>query len=43
MHKYKLMKIDIENFYPSIKERLLKDALNFFNKTTQITKKKKNL
>ena len=41
MHKYKLMKIDIENFYPSIKERLLKDALNFFNKTTQITEKKK--
>ena len=31
------MKFDIENFYPSITERLLKDALNFANKTTKIT------
>ena len=37
MLKYKLLKFDIENLYPSITERLLKDALNFAIKTTQIT------
>ena len=35
MHKYKLMKFDIKDFYPSITERLQKDALNFANITTQ--------
>ena len=43
IHKYKLMKFDIENFYPSITERLLKDALNFANKTTKITQQEKNI
>ena len=43
MHKYKLMKFDIENFFPSVTESLLKDALNFANKTTQITKQEKNI
>ena len=37
------MKFDIENFYPSITERLLKDALNFANKTTKITQQEKNI
>ena len=37
------MKFDIKNFYPSITERLLKDALNFAKKTTQITKQEKNI
>ena len=35
MHKYKLIKFNIEDFYPSITERLQKDALNFANITTQ--------
>ena len=39
MHKYKLMKFDIQDFYPSITESLLKYALNFTNKTIQITTK----
>ena len=42
-HKYKLMKFDIENFYPSITESLLKDALNFANKTTQIKTQDKKI
>ena len=29
------MKFDIKDFYPSITERLQKDALNFANITTQ--------
>ena len=35
------MKFDTENFYPSITERLLKDALDFANKTAQITTQEK--
>ena len=31
------MKFDKENFYPLITKSLLKDALYFANKTTQIT------
>ena len=37
------MKFDIENFYLSITERLLKDAPNFANKTTNITQQEKNI
>ena len=37
------MKFDIENFYLLITERLLKDVLNFANKTTHITKQEKNI
>ena len=35
------MKFDIEYFCPSITERLLKDTLNFANKTTKITQQEK--
>ena len=43
MHKYKLMKYEIKNLYPSITERLLKYALKFAIKTTQTTIQKKNI
>ena len=43
MHKLKLMKFDKENYYPSITERLLKDALSFSKKNTQKAKQEKNI
>ena len=41
--RYKLMKFDIEQFYPSIDEELLLKALNFANTYTKITEEDKKI
>ena len=40
-HLYKFATFDIKEFYPSIKERLLKNAINFAEQHTEISEKDK--
>ena len=42
-NKYKLMKFDIKDFYPSISEKLLEKALVFANRYKNVTKEEKKI
>ena len=42
-HLYKFATFDIKEFYPSIKECLLKNAINFAEQHTEISEKDKTI
>ena len=41
--RYKFTVFDIENFYPSIKEDLLKKAINFASRRVEVKKEEKEI